>query len=194
MPRPTMLESSNVATARLSMSCQPKSSPRTIQETSGACWLLLALQHFSQVLADFYSAVVANESLFPESVHEELIRPPVKSRDGPRWRSISTESYCAMGVPPTLPGYIENVRTPSGEIVRVDNEGTVQSENSQTSRTVMRTRVGAAIGAIAGGGKGAAIGAAVGAGAGVGSAFVQGREDLELMSGTDFGLRASAPL
>jgi YMGG-like Gly-zipper len=94
-------------------------------------------------------------------------------------------------------GYIENVRTTSGETVPVDNEGTVQGESSQTSRRVMRTGVGAAIGAaigaIAGGGKGAAIGAAVGAGAGAGSVFVQGREDLELMSGTEFGLRASAP-
>jgi outer membrane lipoprotein SlyB len=70
-------------------------------------------------------------------------------------------------------------------------------QSSQTSRTVMRTGVGAAIGAaigaIAGGGKGAAIGAAVGAGAGAGSVFVQGREDLDLVSGTEFGLRASAP-
>jgi hypothetical protein len=94
-------------------------------------------------------------------------------------------------------GYIENVRTTSGETVPVDNEGTVQGESSQTSRTVTRTgigaAIGAAIGAIAGGGKGAAIGAAVGAGAGAGSVFVQGREDLELMSGTEFGLRASAP-
>ena len=94
-------------------------------------------------------------------------------------------------------GYIENVRTTSGETVPVDNEGIVQGESSQTSRTVTRTGVGAAIGAaigaIAGGGKGAAIGAAVGAGAGAGSVFVQGREDLELMSGTEFGLRASAP-
>ena len=90
-------------------------------------------------------------------------------------------------------GYIENVRTTSGETVPVDNEGTVQGESSQTSRTVTRTGIGAAIGAIAGGGKGAAIGAAVGAGAGAGSVFVQGREDLDLASGTEFGLRASAP-
>jgi hypothetical protein len=94
-------------------------------------------------------------------------------------------------------GYIENVRTTNGETVPVDNEGTVQGESSQTSRTVTRTgigaAIGAAIGAIAGGGKGAAIGAAVGAGAGAGSVFVQGREDLDLASGTEFGLRASAP-
>jgi hypothetical protein len=53
--------------------------------------------------------------------------------------------------------------------------------------------VGAIIGAIAGGGKGAAIGAILGAGAGAGSVYVQGREDLELMSGSEVTLRASAP-
>ena len=45
--------------------------------------------------------------------------------------------------------------------------------------------------AVAGCGNGAAIGAAVGAGAG--SVFVQGRDDLDLMSGTELRLRASAP-
>lgn len=94
-------------------------------------------------------------------------------------------------------GYIESVRTPNGETIRVDNEGRVQEEGSQTGRTVKRTGIGAAIGAvigaIAGGGKGAAIGAAVGAGAGAGSVFVQGRDDLDLQSGTEFTIRASAP-
>jgi hypothetical protein len=46
------------------------------------------------------------------------------------------------------------------------------------------------IGAVTGGGKGAAIGAAVGAGTGAGSVFIQGRDDLELMSGTEFRIRA----
>jgi outer membrane lipoprotein SlyB len=46
--------------------------------------------------------------------------------------------------------------------------------------------------AIVGGGKGAAIGAAVGAGAGAGAVYVQGREDLDLMSGAEFTIRASA--
>jgi hypothetical protein len=50
---------------------------------------------------------------------------------------------------------------------------------------------GAVIGAIAGGGKGAAIGAAVGAGAGAGSVFIQGRDDLELVRGTQFTIRAN---
>jgi hypothetical protein len=91
-------------------------------------------------------------------------------------------------------GTIENVRTSNDDRVRVDNEGRVQDEDNQTERTVERTgigaAIGAAIGAVAGGGKGAAIGAAVGAGAGAGSVFVQGRDDLELMSGTEFRIRA----
>ena len=95
-------------------------------------------------------------------------------------------------------GYIENVRTPGGEDVRVDSEGTVRERSGQTERTLIRGGIGAAvgalIGALAGGGKGAAIGAAVGAGAGAGSVFIQGRDDLDLTSGTEFVLRASAPI
>ena len=94
-------------------------------------------------------------------------------------------------------GIIESVRTTSGETVRVDNEGRAQDDASQTGRTVTRAGIGAAIGAvigaIAGGGKGAAIGAAVGAGAGAGTVIVQGRDDLDLLSGTEFRIRASAP-
>jgi YmgG-like glycine-zipper protein len=94
-------------------------------------------------------------------------------------------------------GYIESVRTPNGEDIRVDNEGVVSEQNSQTSQTVTRTgiggAVGALIGAIAGGGKGAAIGAAIGAGTGAGSVFIQGRDDLDLIRGTEFTIRASAP-
>ena len=94
-------------------------------------------------------------------------------------------------------GNIESVRTPNGDSVRVDTEGAVEDEGSQTGRTVTRTGVGAAIGAVigavTGGGKGAAIGAAVGAGAGAGSVFIQGRDDLDLMKGTEFRIRASTP-
>lgn len=94
-------------------------------------------------------------------------------------------------------GYIESLRTPDGEDVRVDNEGSVKEDDSQTERTVTRSGIGAAvgaiIGAIAGGGTGAAIGAAVGAGAGAGSVFIQGRDDLELRSGTELTIRSSAP-
>jgi hypothetical protein len=94
-------------------------------------------------------------------------------------------------------GDIQSVKTTNGDTVRVDNEGTIQDEGSQTDRTVISTGIGAAIGAvigaIGGGGKAAAIGAAVGAGAGAGSVFIQGRNDLEMMSGTEFQIRARSP-
>ena len=35
-------------------------------------------------------------------------------------------------------GYIESVRTANGEIINVDNEETLQTESSQTDRTVTR--------------------------------------------------------
>jgi hypothetical protein len=94
-------------------------------------------------------------------------------------------------------GTIDNVSLPNGERVRVDREGNVEEDDSQTSRTVTRSAIGVAIGAligaIASGGKGAAIGAAVGAGAGAGSVFIEGRDDLELPSGAEIAIRASAP-
>ena len=96
-------------------------------------------------------------------------------------------------------GIIESVRTAGGEEVRVESseQTSVQESDNQTDRTVQRTAIGAAvgavIGAIAGGGRGAAIGAAIGAGAGAGSVYVQGRDDLELVSGTEVTIRASAP-
>ena len=94
-------------------------------------------------------------------------------------------------------GILDSVRTPDGQNVRVDNEGAVREGDSQTTRTVQRaaigTAVGAIIGAIAGGGKGAAIGAVIGAGAGAGSVYVQGRNDLELNTGTEVTIRATGP-
>ncbi len=93
-------------------------------------------------------------------------------------------------------GFVETVRTADGETVSVDTEGTVRDSN-QTNRTVQRTAIGTAvgaiIGAIAGGGKGAAIGAAVGAGAGAGSVYVQGRDDINLQSGTEVMILATDP-
>ena len=92
-------------------------------------------------------------------------------------------------------GYIEQVRTPTGDKVEVDNEGSVKEKNGQTERTVVRSGIGAAIGAIiggiTGGGEGAAIGAAVGAGAGAGSVIVQGRDDLQLDNGTEFTIHTT---
>jgi hypothetical protein len=94
-------------------------------------------------------------------------------------------------------GFIEGARTMNGETVQVDNEGGVRDDDSRGETTAQRaaigTAVGAIIGAIAGGGKGAAIGAIVGAGAGAGSVYVQGRGDLELLSGSEVTIRASAP-
>jgi hypothetical protein len=93
-------------------------------------------------------------------------------------------------------GYLENIRTTQGETLRVEN-GTAEDDDSRTGRTATRTGIGAGIGAligaIAGGGKGAAIGAAIGAGAGAGSVIVEGRDDLELLTGSEFTIRSGAP-
>jgi hypothetical protein len=94
-------------------------------------------------------------------------------------------------------GDIESIRTPDGDDIKIESEGTVKEEDSQSTRTITRSGVGAAIGAvigaIAGGGSGAAIGAAVGAGAGAGSVLIEGRDELDLPSGTEVTIRASAP-
>jgi hypothetical protein len=93
-------------------------------------------------------------------------------------------------------GFIDSVRAANGDNVQVNNEGTVR-DNNQTTKTVTRAGIGAAlgaiIGAVAGGGQGAAIGAAVGAGAGAGTVILQGRDNIELGQGTEFGITASAP-
>src|SRR5262245_49516087 len=94
-------------------------------------------------------------------------------------------------------GYLESIRTPDGKDVRIENEGTIKEDDSQSTRTITRSGIGAAlgaiIGAVAGGGKGAAIGAGVGAGAGAGSVLIQGRDTLDLASGTEVTIRASSP-
>jgi hypothetical protein len=115
-------------------------------------------------------------------------------------RSVMTLSFDSIrlrdGRSYNFGGLVENVRTSSGEVVRVDTEGAVR-DDSQTTKTETRaaigTAVGAIIGAIAGGGKGAAIGAILGAGGGAGSVYVQGRNDLELNRGTEITIRAGAP-
>ena len=93
-------------------------------------------------------------------------------------------------------GILVGVRALDGDVVKVDNEGTAQGDN-QTTQTVERagigTAIGAIIGAVAGGGKGAAIGAIIGAAGGAGSVYVQGKDDLELPTGTELTIRASAP-
>ena len=93
-------------------------------------------------------------------------------------------------------GIVEQVRDMNGNMITVNNEGTVQ-DKSQTNTTVARAGIGAVlgaiIGAIAGGGSGAAIGAGVGAGAGAGSVILQGRDNLELARGSQFSITATAP-
>ena len=93
-------------------------------------------------------------------------------------------------------GVLGSVRTPNGDTVKVDNEGSAQAD-SQTTQTIQRTAIGTAIGAIigaiAGGGKGAAIGGIIGAAGGAGSVYVQGKDNLELPSGTELTIRSSAP-
>ena len=93
-------------------------------------------------------------------------------------------------------GLVQSVRTPNGETISVNNEGSVRDDNrtsTTATRTAVGTAVGALIGAIAGGGKGAVIGAAVGAGAGAGSVYVQGRDDLNLTSGSEVAILATGP-
>src|ERR1043165_5054116 len=94
-------------------------------------------------------------------------------------------------------GIVQNVVATRGEKARVDAEGDVQEGQNRTNTTLERTAIGSAvgaiIGAIAGGGNGAAIGATVGAGLGAGSIYAQGRDDLNLMSGTEVTIQASAP-
>ena len=93
-------------------------------------------------------------------------------------------------------GILTSVRTLNNDTVKVDNEGSAQGDN-QTTQTLERagigTAIGAIIGAIAGGGQGAAIGGIVGAAGGAGSVYVTGKDNLELPSGTELTIRASAP-
>ncbi len=93
-------------------------------------------------------------------------------------------------------GIVDQVREPNGNVVNVNNEGVIRDGN-QTTKTVTRAGIGAVLGAIIGaivdGGSGAAIGAGIGAGAGAGTVILQGRDNLELSSGTEFNLTAMAP-
>jgi hypothetical protein len=94
-------------------------------------------------------------------------------------------------------GFIDNVRTPNGEDLQVNNEGTVRDADSQGTKTAERAGIGAAIGAVigavAGGGRGAGIGAVIGGGAGAGSVIVQGRDQLDLLNGSRIQITSSAP-
>ncbi len=94
-------------------------------------------------------------------------------------------------------GNLQSVNNEKGETVKVDNEGVAKGDD-QTKETVTRggigAGIGAIIGAIAGGGKGAAIGAIIGGGAGAGSVVLQGKDDLELKSGSTITVQSSSPI
>ena len=94
-------------------------------------------------------------------------------------------------------GYIEQVTTPNGDRMKVDNEGSVKDASKQTTKTTTRAGIGAAIGAILGGviggGKGAVLGAVLGGGAGAGTVILEGRDDLNLPTGTEFVITAVTP-
>jgi len=93
-------------------------------------------------------------------------------------------------------GVLGNVRLLNGDTIKVDNEGSAQGGN-QTTQTIQRagvaTAVGVVIGAVVGGGKGAAIGGIIGAAGGASTVFIQGKDNLELPSGTELTIRASGP-
>jgi len=94
-------------------------------------------------------------------------------------------------------GVIEDIRTPDGEAVRVDREGTVDSQDNRTQKAVERGAIGAAlgavIGAVVGGGKGAAIGAVIGAGGGASTVLIEGRNRLDLPRGTELTITSGDP-
>lgn len=93
-------------------------------------------------------------------------------------------------------GFLQGITDETGKQIKVDTEGTAKGD-SQTKETVKRggigAGIGAVIGAIAGGGKGAAIGAILGGGAGAGSVVLQGKDDLQLKSGSTMTVQASSP-
>jgi len=70
-------------------------------------------------------------------------------------------------------GMTQSVRPVSGQGVRIDNEGAIKDRDSQTKQTIGRTAIGAGVGAA--------------------SVYIQGRDDLNLTSGAEFTISASAP-
>lgn len=135
---------------------------------------------------DLYTMTIRNHSQYEGAVVQGFVSSVAESgRLTLGLRSIRLRN----GSSSRFDGVIEEIRTPDGETVTVDREGTLDAEDSKTRKTVERGAIGAAlgavIGAVAGGGKGAAIGAAIGAGAGAGSVIVGGRDRLDLPRGTE---------
>lgn len=149
---------------------------------------------------DRFTMIVKGPSQFAGAVIEGFVSNP--NRSGRiTGRSEMNLNYESIRTPDNrvyqFAGVTENLRVSSGTEVRVDNEGTVKEDASQTSRTISRTAigtgVGALIGALLGGGDGAVVGATLGAGTGIGSVYLQGRDHLIVPSGTEFSIRATNP-
>ena len=94
-------------------------------------------------------------------------------------------------------GTLEAIVSSTGEQVKIDDEGAISENENRTATTAKRTGGGAAAGAVLGGifggGKGAAIGSVIGAGSGAGAVIAEGRDDLEVLRGSQVSIRASAP-
>lgn len=93
-------------------------------------------------------------------------------------------------------GVLMSVTDAEGKTLKTDPEGTARGDD-QSKEAVKRGAIGSAlgaiIGAVAGGAKGAAIGAVIGGSVGAGSVVVQGRDDLELRTGSTLMIKSSAP-
>ncbi len=94
-------------------------------------------------------------------------------------------------------GGVEGIRTPDGEMISTDREGTLDAGYSQAQKAAERGTTGAAlgatIGAVAGGGKGAAIAAVIGAGGAraPSSSALENRQALQ--RGTEFTIMSAGP-
>lgn len=93
-------------------------------------------------------------------------------------------------------GVLKSVTDSTGKIVKVGEEGDAKG-NSKTKESIKRGGIGAGIGAIIGGiiggGKGAIIGATIGGGAGAGSVIAEGKDDIELLPGSQITVESSSP-
>jgi hypothetical protein len=149
---------------------------------------------------DFYTMTARTPAQYEGAVLEGFVWNVNESgqRDGRVAMTLTLRSIRLRdGRSYPFDGVIEDIRTPDGETVKVDREGTVDAGDGRTEEAIERGAIGAAlgavIGAIAGGGKGAAIGAVIGAGGGVGTVFIEGRDRLDLPRGTEFTITSGRP-
>ncbi len=159
-----------------------------------------ALSTTSAREGDLYTMTIRSPSQFEGAVVQGVVSSATESGrlTGRASMTLGLRSIrLRSGSSYQFDGVIEDIRTPDGETVTVDREGTVDTQNSQTRKTVERGAIGAAlgavIGAVAGGGKGAAIGAVIGAGGGAGSVIVGGRDRLDLQRGTEVTITSGDP-